>query len=90
MGDCDHRRSRFAAGGGRYHGREWSDPAFVCPGFALSTPQYFQYQWLQESPAAGTLVALADLDGDGSPEQRVEVRVTCAAGRCAASALPPN
>jgi tRNA-binding EMAP/Myf-like protein len=67
---------------------EWSDPAFVCAGFSMADPQFFQYQWQQESPAAGNLVALADFDGDGTAEQRLEVRITCAGGRCAASAPP--
>jgi len=64
---------------------EWSDPAFVCAGFSLTEPQYFQYQWQQVSPAEGNLVGLADFDGDGTAEQRMEVRVTCAAGRCTAA-----
>jgi hypothetical protein len=68
---------------------EWSDPAFVCAGFSLSDPQYFQYQWLQVSPAEGKLVALADFDGDGSAEQRVEVTITCANSSCAASLPSP-
>lgn len=68
---------------------EWSDPAFACAGFSLNDPQYFQYQWQQVSAAEGTLVALADMDGDGSAEQRVEVRITCASGRCTASVPSP-
>ena len=67
---------------------EWSDPAFVCAGLSLTDPQYFQYQWQQESPSAGNLVALADFDGDGTPEQRLAIRITCAGGRCTASSLP--
>lgn len=66
---------------------EWSDAAFACAGLSLADPQYFQYQWSQQSPAAGTLVALGDFDGDGSPDQRLEVSITCSAGRCAASPL---
>lgn len=68
---------------------EWSDAAFVCGGLAMSDPQYFQYQWVQASPSEGSLVALADLNGDGSPDERVEIRISCSAGRCTASALPP-
>jgi hypothetical protein len=68
---------------------EWSDPAFACSGFSLSEPQYFQYQWVQASPAEGSLVALADLNGDGSPDERVEVRISCTAGRCTASGISP-
>jgi type IV pilus assembly protein PilA len=64
---------------------EWSDPAFVCAGFSVSDPQYFQYQWVQVSPAEGSMLAQADLDGDGNVDERVEVRVSCNAGRCTAS-----
>lgn len=67
---------------------EWSDPAFSCAGFAMTTPQYFQYQWLQRSPSEGDMVALADLNGDGSPEERVEVHIACSSGSCTASPLP--
>jgi len=67
---------------------DWSDPAFVCAGFAMSEPQYFQYQWLQRSPSEGDMVALADLDADGNPEERFEVHIACTAGHCAASSLP--
>lgn len=69
---------------------DWSDPAFVCAGFAMADPQYFQYQWLQRSPTEGDMVALADLDADGSPEERVEVHIACAAGHCAASPASPR
>jgi hypothetical protein len=65
---------------------EWSDPAFVCAGFSMNDPQYFQYQWQQASPAEGSLIALADFDGDGDPEQHVEVHIICNNGRCTASA----
>jgi hypothetical protein len=68
---------------------EWSDPAFVCAGFSMSDPQYFQYQWVQASPSEGNMVAQADLDGDGTVDERVEVRVLCSAGRCAASTASP-
>ncbi len=70
---------------------EWSAPAFACAGFAMTGPQYFQYQWLQHSPAEGAMIALADLDADGIDEERLEVRVSCTDGRCAASPLatPP-
>ncbi len=68
---------------------EWSQPAFVCAGFVLTDPQYFQYQWVRSNATSGTVIALADLDGDGMPEVSVESRVECsAAGRCIAS--PPT
>jgi Tfp pilus assembly major pilin PilA len=69
---------------------EWSDAAFVCSGLSMSDPQYFQYQWVQASPADGSMVAQADLDGDGAVDQRVEVRISCVAGRCTASAVSPQ
>lgn len=68
---------------------EWSDPAFVCAGFSMNDPQYFQYQWVQASPSAGNLIAQADLNGDGVVDARVEVRVLCSAGRCTASTASP-
>jgi type IV pilus assembly protein PilA len=68
---------------------EWSDPAFACAGLAMSDPQYFQYQWVQTAASEGSLLAQADLDGDGSVDQRVEVRISCTAGRCTASTLSP-
>jgi hypothetical protein len=68
---------------------EWSDAAFVCGGLSMSDPQYFQYQWVQASPSEGSMLALADLDGDGSAEERFEIRIMCSAGRCTASTLSP-
>lgn len=67
---------------------EWSDAAFVCAGLSLSEPQYFQYQWVQAGPSDGSMVAQADLNGDGSPDERFEIRVSCTARRCTASSLP--
>jgi hypothetical protein len=67
---------------------EWSDPAFSCAGFSLSTPQYFQYQWVQLSPAEGDLIALGDLDGDGSAEERLSVHIACSSKHCTASTVP--
>lgn len=68
---------------------EWSDPPFACAGFSITDPQYFQYQWQQASPAEGTLLALGDFDGDGNPDQHLEVRITCANGHCTAAQPSP-
>lgn len=64
---------------------DWEQPAFKCAHFAVSTPQYFSYQWVRASDTQGSVVALADLDGDGTPEQRIEVAVQCSAGTCSAA-----
>jgi type IV pilus assembly protein PilA len=70
---------------------EWGDPAFLCSGFRLVSPQYFQYRWLKRSPTTGSAFAVADLDGDGAADGAFEVPVTCsAAGACAAGALARN
>ncbi|MEZ4374262.1 MAG: hypothetical protein R3B07_25810 [Polyangiaceae bacterium] len=63
---------------------DWNDPAFKCAYFDMSTPQYFSYQWVKESDTRGRVVALADLDADGTAEQRVEVVVECAGSTCTA------
>lgn len=68
---------------------DWADVGFTCAGFSLATPQYFQYQWVQESESKGALRAQADLDGDGAPEESFEATVTCAGGRCTTTA-PTN
>lgn len=61
---------------------DWNDPAFKCAYFEMSVPQYFSYQWVKESDTRGRAVALADMDADGTPEQRVEVVVECAGSAC--------
>lgn len=66
---------------------DWADPAYTCAGFRLGDPQYFQYQWARQSPSAGKVVALADLDGDGAADARFEQAVVCDAGRCSAGQL---
>lgn len=68
---------------------DWSDAAFVCGGLSMTQPQYFTYQWVQASPSEGSLLAQADFNGDGIAEERTEVRISCSAGRCTASSLPP-
>lgn len=58
---------------------DWSSQeAFRCASFSLTQPQYFSYQWVLESPSRGSVVALADLDGDGTVEVRFEQTVECA------------
>jgi hypothetical protein len=60
---------------------EWtSDAAFACAGFAMTTPQYFQYQWVLEDPENGYAQATADLDGDGSAETKLRLHVRCTEG----------
>jgi type IV pilus assembly protein PilA len=62
---------------------DWSDDAFRCADFRMSTPQYFQYQWvLGEANDAGKVVAIADLDGNGDPEVRLELGVDCSGEAC--------
>jgi hypothetical protein len=56
---------------------EWNDEAYTCGHFSLSDPQYFQYQWVRTSPTLGVVRAMADLDGDGQPEFRLEQEVIC-------------
>ena len=62
--------------------REWSHQAFRCGGFSMREPQYFRYEWLRESDAAGVVRAEADLDGDGAAEIRLEHEVVCGASGC--------
>jgi type IV pilus assembly protein PilA len=66
---------------------DWNDAAFRCSGFALSTPQYFQYQWQRQSAERGRALALSDLDGDGTAELGFEIEVTCSAGACRTGAF---
>jgi len=57
---------------------DWtSQEAFRCAGFSLSDPQYFSYQWQAQSATAGVIVALADLNGDGSVDFHFEQSVEC-------------
>jgi hypothetical protein len=67
---------------------DWGEQAFACAHFSLEAPQSFQYQWVALGPRAGVARASADLDGDGKPDHRFEIDVTCGAGgECRAGAL---
>ena len=62
---------------------DWSDDTFRCARFRLTEPQYFQYQWvLKDDVDAGSVVAEADLDGDGVAEIRLELEVDCSGDSC--------
>jgi type IV pilus assembly protein PilA len=70
---------------------EWGDPAFVCAGFQVASPQYFQYRWVKRSLTTGAARGVADLDGDGSADGAFELPVTCSAGRaCSIGTLATN
>lgn len=66
---------------------DWSAPAYTCATFAMSTPQYFQYQWVKESSTAGVVRAIADFNGDGSADVTFEVPVTCTGKTCSTGAI---
>ena len=62
---------------------EWSgDPTLSCSGFSMSGAQYFQYQWVLDTPTSGSVQASADLDGDGAIESQFRLRVDCVDRRC--------
>jgi hypothetical protein len=73
---------------------DWSGkPAFACGGFAFSGPQYFRYRWLQATTASGQFEAEADLDGDGLPDNAMQLGLHCVAGACVIEPLlgpPPS
>lgn len=57
---------------------DWTGDAFTCASFTITTPQYFQYQWVLTTPGAlGTVRAQGDLDGDGVAEITIEQDVRC-------------
>jgi hypothetical protein len=67
---------------------EWNDPAFTCAGFERNAPQYFQYRWERLSATSGRAVGVADLDGDGAPDVRLEQEVRCTDdGSCGAGSF---
>lgn len=63
---------------------DWKTPGWDCIGFSMATPQYFQYQWLRNSPTDGTVRGVADLDGDHTAEVTFEVEVRCTGSTCTA------
>ncbi len=70
---------------------EWGDPAFVCAGFQVAGPQYFQYRWVKRSATSGAARGIADLDGDGTADGAFELPVTCSSGgACSAGTLATN
>ena len=69
--------------------RDWAEEAFVCAGFSLTDPQYYQYQWVKQSDSGGVVQAIADLDGDGQPDQEHRVEVVCERGQCSLGAAGP-
>jgi hypothetical protein len=70
---------------------EWGDPAFVCAGFQVAGPQYFQYRWVKRSATSGAARAIADLDGDGAADGAFELPVTCtSSGACSVGTLATN
>ena len=84
LADVNGRKYQSAPG-------EWGDPAYVCAGFRLVGPQYFQYRWLKRSATSGSAFAVADLDGDGTADGAFEVPVSCSAGRaCSVGTLAKN
>lgn len=67
---------------------DWNDPAFRCAHFSMTEPQYFQYQWVSSGPRAGVARAVADLNGDGTPDSVLEVDVACGEGGADCKAGP--
>jgi type IV pilus assembly protein PilA len=62
---------------------DWTDDAFRCAEFRMIEPQYFQYQWvLKDDIDAGSVIATADLDGNGVAEIRLELEVDCTSSSC--------
>jgi hypothetical protein len=58
---------------------DWQDEAFTCSGFHLDWAQHFQYRWeCTDAKKSGVVSAEADLDGDGSVDQTITMKVVCA------------
>jgi hypothetical protein len=68
---------------------DWSDPAFQCARFQMTSPQRFQYQWVLTHPGRkGTARAEGDLDGDGAVDVVFEQDVECTGGGAGAACTP--
>lgn len=79
-----------SVGGVKYASRpaEWqAERAFACAGVSISTPQYFQYRWVQVDPQSGHFEAQADLDGNRLADNPMQIEVRCANGICGMSPL---
>jgi type IV pilus assembly protein PilA len=61
---------------------DWRELAHTCAGFAMTQPQYFQYQWQQTADNYGVAHAVADLDADGAPDVMLDMDVTCVGRHC--------
>lgn len=61
---------------------DWSGPGWSCMAFSMMSPQYFQYQWVRDSPTKGRAIAKADFDGDGAADVTFERAVDCSSGTC--------
>ena len=80
LADVSGRKYQSAA-------NEWvDDPTLSCSGFAMQGAQYFQYQWVLDTPNSGNVQAAADLDGDGAIESQFRLPVDCVQDRCAVGA----
>lgn len=67
---------------------DWqSERAFACAGVSISTPQYFQYRWVQVDAASGHFEAQADFDGNRVADNPLQIEVHCANGICGMSAI---
>jgi hypothetical protein len=77
LADVSGRKYQSAA-------NEWvDDPTLSCTGFAMQGAQYFQYQWVLDTPNSGSVRAAADLDGNGAIESQFRLPVDCVQSRCA-------
>lgn len=58
-------------------GTDWDAPAYRCARFGMTTPQHYRYQWIRTNAKEGTVLAEADLDGDGRVDDTITVYLTC-------------